>query len=455
MKIFSANADNQKKDISMSVNAFRKKLFSIIISSLILLALITINAKTAYAADSYGIWAGAVEITSDNAGNVTGSGLSGSISYNAASKTLTLNNAKISSGYLYYLNNDEYAGSYKAAGLYSSGKLNVVLKGKNTISPSVTISGSYYYNTLGGINVRDITFSGSGSLTVIADNYGIISNKITVSEGSSVDVKADSGSSSSCTAVEADSIKVNGTLKASSRAVYQPSTAVFSKNISVGKTGVLSAKASSPNTSYEPEAISIKTDGKMTVSGSVSAEASDNGYGISGSYPGANVVITSSGVLTSSGNKQAMESITLSLSSGKLHVFAGDSKSAAEELLLSDLASQKYINIKKIVKAANPAKFNGKTVTIKASELAKKSKNFARKKVITISKAKGAVTYKLSSVNKAKYKNYFKINTKTGKVTVKKSLKAGKYTVKVKVKAAGSTYYKSVTKTVSFKVIVK
>jgi len=58
-------------------------------------------------------------------------------------------------------------------------------------------------------------------------------------------------------------------------------------------------------------------------------------------------------------------------------------------------------------------------------------------------------------VKKAKFRKYFKVNAKTGKITVKKKLKKGTYKIKVKVTAAGNDNYNSLTKTVTFKVKVK
>ena len=65
------------------------------------------------------------------------------------------------------------------------------------------------------------------------------------------------------------------------------------------------------------------------------------------------------------------------------------------------------------------------------------------------------MTYKLAGVTKAKYKKYFKVAKKTGKITVKKKLRKGLYRVKIKVTAAGNGTYKPVTKTVTVKVRVR
>ena len=55
-------------------------------------------------------------------------------------------------------------------------------------------------------------------------------------------------------------------------------------------------------------------------------------------------------------------------------------------------------------------------------------------------------------IAEAKFKKYFKVNAKAGKITVKKGLKEGKYTVKIKVSASGDGNYLPAAKTV--KVIV-
>ena len=111
-----------------------------------------------------------------------------------------------------------------------------------------------------------------------------------------------------------------------------------------------------------------------------------------------------------------------------------------------------------IKKAANPMKLKGKTVKVKRSKLRKKSRTIKRAKAITVSKAQGKTSYKLVSAKKGKknFKKKFKINAKTGNITVKKGLKKGKYKVKVQVKAAGNRNYKaSARKKVTFTVRVK
>lgn len=110
-----------------------------------------------------------------------------------------------------------------------------------------------------------------------------------------------------------------------------------------------------------------------------------------------------------------------------------------------------------IKKATNPLKVKGKTVKLKVKTLKKKKQTVKRAKAIVFTrKGKGKLSYKLASVSKAKFKKFFKVNAKTGNITVKKGLKKGTYKVKVKVKAKGNTNYKaSAWKKVTFKVKVK
>ena len=109
-------------------------------------------------------------------------------------------------------------------------------------------------------------------------------------------------------------------------------------------------------------------------------------------------------------------------------------------------------NIKKD-KAANTLAVKAKKVKVKFKKLKKKAKKI---NVVTLTnKGQGALTYQIAGVKKAKFKKYFKINKKTGKLTIKKKLKKGTYKVKVKVLAAGNNTNKPIAKTVTVKIKVK
>ena len=104
-----------------------------------------------------------------------------------------------------------------------------------------------------------------------------------------------------------------------------------------------------------------------------------------------------------------------------------------------------------LAKKANTMTVKAAAKTLKVKTLKKKALTVAP---ITVKNAKGKVTYKLVSGN-AKSKKALKLNTKTGKITVKKGTKKGKYSLKVKVSAAGTVAYKAASKTVTVNVRVK
>ena len=111
-----------------------------------------------------------------------------------------------------------------------------------------------------------------------------------------------------------------------------------------------------------------------------------------------------------------------------------------------------------IKKAANPMTLKAKTAKVKFKKLKKKDQTVKLAKVITLSGAEGGLSCKLVSAKKGgkSFKKYFKINGKTGNVTVKKGLKKGTYKVTAQVGAAGNANYEaSGPKKVTFKIKVK
>ena len=86
---------------------------------------------------SYNLWVGGVEVTSDNASNITGKGITGTVTYDDSTKTLTLNNVNIDSVYSFR----NWAGT-DSAGIYVSsdfnGDLTIKLVGENTITGKLT-----------------------------------------------------------------------------------------------------------------------------------------------------------------------------------------------------------------------------------------------------------------------------------------------------------------------------
>ncbi|MEE3467404.1 MAG: hypothetical protein VZQ83_03080 [Eubacterium sp.] len=109
----------------------------------------------------------------------------------------------------------------------------------------------------------------------------------------------------------------------------------------------------------------------------------------------------------------------------------------------------------RIVKADNPLKAAGLEKTIKAKKLKKKAMKMKTAEHLWMKKGAGKITYTLSKTSPAKSKKFFKINKKTGVLTIKKGLKAGQYGLFIKVKAAGNKTTKAATKTIETLITVK
>ena len=108
-----------------------------------------------------------------------------------------------------------------------------------------------------------------------------------------------------------------------------------------------------------------------------------------------------------------------------------------------------------IRKAANPLSVSCKTANVQYKKLKKKNQTVRAGKVMNVSNAKGKVTYKLSSVSKAKYRKYFKLDPASGNMTVKKKLRKGTYTITAAVSASGDPNYEAGTAVVTFRIKVR
>ncbi len=135
----------------------RKRIFSILLTLCMVLSLMP---TVAFGADSYEVWVGGIQVTSDNANDVLGDG---TVSYDAVSNTLTLNNASIT-------NACTPMGSDYAA-IYASTALNIHLNGINTvIAPAATTGNSY-----GVYCGNQLSITGAGSLCAMGGKANIYS----------------------------------------------------------------------------------------------------------------------------------------------------------------------------------------------------------------------------------------------------------------------------------------
>ena len=137
----------------------------------------------------------------------------------------------------------------------------------------------------------------------------------------------------------------------------------------------------------------------------------------------------------------------------------GDSKNAGKYTVKVTGKGDRYVGSASaaytIRKAANPVKVSGKKVSVNYTSLKKDNKTVKRAKAITVKNEKTALSYKLKSVSKSKYSKYFKVNKKTGNITVKKGLKKGTYKLSINVSAASNNNYEAKASTAAVKVKVK
>ena len=108
-----------------------------------------------------------------------------------------------------------------------------------------------------------------------------------------------------------------------------------------------------------------------------------------------------------------------------------------------------------IAKAANPVSVSGGSATVKYKKLKKRAQTVGASSVMSVSNAKGSVTYGLVSVSKAKYRKYFSVDASSGNVNLRKKLRKGTYTVTVLVTAAGDKNHNAASRYVSFRIRVK
>ena len=110
--------------------------FSFFVAILFIALAGNINAQT-----SYGIEVAGIKVTSANCNNITGEKITGSVSYNDATKTLTLDNATIE-GVIYFGNGAEKIED-----------ITITLVGENTVDAIWDVSGTKTINGTGSLKV--------------------------------------------------------------------------------------------------------------------------------------------------------------------------------------------------------------------------------------------------------------------------------------------------------------
>jgi hypothetical protein len=313
-------------------------------------------------ASEYNLWVAGVPVTASNADNITGSGITGHISYDAATKTLTFDNATVSDYYAVL----ELDNSYQMiAGVYSTDDLNVVFNGDNTVKLENNASEAERYAFYGfAVYGKRLTVE-SGTL----NTDGIICGRLTINEAACVDSSYDVDATTASHSVNTTVLEVNGTLKATTDAEIREYPTIEARDITVGKNGVIEVDKSvntgifiaingwspSPAAAIELSGTMLN-NGKVTLKSDCMAPASSSsgkavkiGYGIYSDEENAEVVMGEWGSLVAEGNRSAFGGgLTMSLTGNEFEILGGESADTATAKGLDETGEDKYISIKSI-----------------------------------------------------------------------------------------------------------
>lgn len=111
----------------------KKRMLSILLCVCLALALLP-AAALADGVTDYDVWVGGVRVTSANAGSITGPGITGTVRYDAASGTLTLDGASITGTHT--------DGNNNSAAIYAATDLTIALTGASSAVGPAMASGS-------------------------------------------------------------------------------------------------------------------------------------------------------------------------------------------------------------------------------------------------------------------------------------------------------------------------
>ena len=135
-------------------NTMKKRIFSILLTLALLLGTAGFTAIPAYAAiHNYAIYVGGIQVNEDNAADVLGDG---TVSYDAASNTLTLNGANIT---------EVHTSDIFTAGIYAEiADLTINLVGENRITVPIHDGGLPDGSEVAVASTKNIEISGTGKL---------------------------------------------------------------------------------------------------------------------------------------------------------------------------------------------------------------------------------------------------------------------------------------------------
>ena len=228
----------------------------------------------------YPLYVGGVQVTDDNAKDVLGDTDEGAaVSFDAATSTLTLNNANITG--VYAKNEGKYNDYY---GIYSDiENLKLKLEGSSKIVVN-SAEGANSASSLRGFTSNSITVSGSGSLEIKSVHNGFTAKKIVMNSGT-ITAICDGGSNSE--AIDGANITVSG-------------------GTLIGETSV-----SDNSNGYGILAGTLQIDGGRVIG---KMNSGQRGHGIS-----ANNIIINGGEVTGEGAYSGIFAYALKVTGGTIH----------------------------------------------------------------------------------------------------------------------------------------
>ena len=261
----------------------RKRISGILLSVCMVLALLPTVALASPV--SYGIWVGSTEVTSDNAGNVTGDGIDGIVTYDANSNTLTLNGATITKTY-------DYLNTAISSFQGESCDLNINLVGSNTITIS---SGAISAKGVAGIYARNVSIKGTaGSSLSVSIPFSSEQYNICIYGAKGVAIE-----NCTVTATTGNSTGISGSSNNPCIGINASSGPLSIKNATV--------IANAGNTKQFSRGIQVY-NGSLSIENSTVTANGGNGeygsYGISASYAPSTTI--SASTVTATGNTSAL-----------------------------------------------------------------------------------------------------------------------------------------------------
>ena len=289
----------------------KRRILSILMCLCMTLCLLP-TAALADGVTEYDIWVGGIRVTSENAGSVTGPGITGTVNYNAESNTLTLSGVSVTGA---YADSNSHSAAIYAS---TSTALTVVLTGVNTAVGPYTANACSF----GVYCSSALTINGTGSLNAVGGtekgtycaSFGIFSNNsVTISGNVTVTATGGTASGNSCGMDGEHGISISdATVTAAGGMAGETSCGVWGSCANVGVSISGSAKVTATGGKAVSHSFGVY-GGYSVVDVSVSGTATVTATGgEAGNYScgvwGSDIVSVSGGSLTATGGKATVKS---------------------------------------------------------------------------------------------------------------------------------------------------